>query len=237
MPLRRARRVSWQDARHSHAHPGDPHEQGRPDPTSTAAPRKWRSSTSRSASPAPARSASATRPCGLNFIDVYQRTGLYPMPLPLTLGMEGAGVVEAVGEGVTHLKAGDRAAYASNPPGSLLRGARDARQERVQAARRDQFRHRRGHDAQGPDRAVPAEAHAAAGRPEGGRLRAVPCRRRRRRPDRLPVGQGPGPAADRHRGLRREVRAGQGARRRPRHQLHARKTSSRGSRRSPAARA
>jgi len=56
--------------------------------------------------------------CGLNFIDVYQRTGLYQNPLPLTLGMEGAGVVEAVGAGVTHLKAGDRAAYASNPPGS-----------------------------------------------------------------------------------------------------------------------
>jgi len=56
--------------------------------------------------------------CGLNFIDVYQRTGLYANPLPLTLGMEGAGTVEAVGEGVTHLKAGDRAAYASNPPGS-----------------------------------------------------------------------------------------------------------------------
>jgi NADPH2:quinone reductase len=56
--------------------------------------------------------------CGLNFIDVYQRTGLYANPLPLTLGMEGAGVVEAVGEGVTHLKAGDRAAYAANPPGS-----------------------------------------------------------------------------------------------------------------------
>ena len=56
--------------------------------------------------------------CGLNFIDVYQRTGLYQNPLPLTLGMEGAGIVEAVGDGVTHLKAGDRAAYASNPPGS-----------------------------------------------------------------------------------------------------------------------
>jgi len=55
---------------------------------------------------------------GLNFIDVYQRTGLYQLNLPHTLGMEGAGVVEAVGEGVTHLKAGDRAAYASNPPGS-----------------------------------------------------------------------------------------------------------------------
>jgi NADPH2:quinone reductase len=56
--------------------------------------------------------------CGLNFIDVYQRTGLYANTLPLTLGMEGAGVVEAVGSGVTHLKVGDRAAYASNPPGS-----------------------------------------------------------------------------------------------------------------------
>jgi NADPH2:quinone reductase len=56
--------------------------------------------------------------CGLNFIDVYQRTGLYANPLPLTLGMEGAGVIEAVGPGVTHLQAGDRAAYAANPPGS-----------------------------------------------------------------------------------------------------------------------
>ena len=56
--------------------------------------------------------------CGLNFIDVYQRTGLYQNPLPLLLGMEGAGIVEAVGEGVAHLKVGDRAAYASNPPGS-----------------------------------------------------------------------------------------------------------------------
>ena len=55
---------------------------------------------------------------GLNFIDVYQRSGVYALPMPLNLGMEGAGVVEAVGEGVTHLKVGDRAAYAGNPPGS-----------------------------------------------------------------------------------------------------------------------
>ena len=55
---------------------------------------------------------------GLNFIDVYHRTGLYPLQMPATLGMEAAGVVEAVGQGVTHLKAGDRAAYASQPPGS-----------------------------------------------------------------------------------------------------------------------
>lgn len=55
---------------------------------------------------------------GLNYIDVYQRSGLYPFPMPLKLGMEASGVIEAVGEGVTHLKVGDRAAYASNPPGS-----------------------------------------------------------------------------------------------------------------------
>ena len=55
---------------------------------------------------------------GLNFIDVYQRSGVYTLPLPLQLGMEASGVVEAVGAGVTHLKVGDRAAYASNPPGA-----------------------------------------------------------------------------------------------------------------------
>ena len=57
--------------------------------------------------------------CGLNFIDVYQRTGLYPLELPHALGMEAAGVVEAVGEGVLHLKPGDRAAYAAVPPGAV----------------------------------------------------------------------------------------------------------------------
>lgn len=55
---------------------------------------------------------------GLNFIDVYQRTGLYKLDYPAALGMEAAGVVEAVGEGVTHLKPGDRAAYACAPPGA-----------------------------------------------------------------------------------------------------------------------
>lgn len=55
---------------------------------------------------------------GINYIDVYHRSGVYPNPLPLALGAEGAGIVEAVGEGVTHLKPGDRAAYAANVPGS-----------------------------------------------------------------------------------------------------------------------
>ena len=56
--------------------------------------------------------------CGINFIDIYHRTGMYPLPLPAGIGMEGAGVIEAVGAKVTHLREGDRAAYASPPPGS-----------------------------------------------------------------------------------------------------------------------
>ncbi|MCH2166872.1 MAG: quinone oxidoreductase [Oceanicola sp.] len=56
--------------------------------------------------------------CGLNFIDVYQRDGLYPLAMPTALGMEASGVVKAVGEGVSHLSVGDRVAYASAPPGA-----------------------------------------------------------------------------------------------------------------------
>jgi NADPH:quinone reductase len=56
--------------------------------------------------------------CGINFIDIYHRTGLYPMALPVVLGSEAAGVVEAVGPGVTHLAVGDRVAYAARSPGS-----------------------------------------------------------------------------------------------------------------------
>jgi NADPH2:quinone reductase len=56
--------------------------------------------------------------CGLNYIDVYFRTGLYPLPLPAGLGMAGAGIVEAVGTGVSHVVPGDRVAYAARPPGA-----------------------------------------------------------------------------------------------------------------------
>jgi NADPH2:quinone reductase len=55
---------------------------------------------------------------GLNFIDIYFRSGRYPMPLPSGLGLEGAGVVEAIGSAVTEVKAGDRVAYAGGPPGA-----------------------------------------------------------------------------------------------------------------------
>lgn len=52
---------------------------------------------------------------GVNFIDVYQRSGLYTVPLPTTLGGEGAGTVEAVGEGVGEVRVGDRVAWAGHP--------------------------------------------------------------------------------------------------------------------------
>jgi NADPH2:quinone reductase len=52
---------------------------------------------------------------GVNFVDVYQRSGLYPMQLPMVAGNEAAGVVDAVGQGVTELKAGDRVAYTGLP--------------------------------------------------------------------------------------------------------------------------
>src|ERR1700734_4034768 len=55
---------------------------------------------------------------GVNFIDTYQRSGLYPVSLPSGLGLEAAGVVEAIGDGVTALKKGDRVAYCSGPIGA-----------------------------------------------------------------------------------------------------------------------
>jgi len=55
---------------------------------------------------------------GLNFIDVYFRSGLYPQPLPAGLGQEGAGIIEAVGAGVTGFREGDRVAYAGRPNGA-----------------------------------------------------------------------------------------------------------------------
>jgi NADPH:quinone reductase len=55
---------------------------------------------------------------GLNFIDVYHRTGLYPVPLPSGLGLEGAGIIEAIGEGVTRFKVGDHAAFCTGPMGA-----------------------------------------------------------------------------------------------------------------------
>ena len=68
--------------------------------------------------PGPGEATINQHAIGLNYIDVYFRTGLYPQPLPGGIGMEASGVVEAVGEGVTHVKPGDRVADAGRPTGA-----------------------------------------------------------------------------------------------------------------------
>ena len=68
--------------------------------------------------PGPGEARVRNHAIGVNFIDTYFRSGLYPLDLPNGLGQEAAGVVEAVGEGVTHVKPGDRVAYAARPNGA-----------------------------------------------------------------------------------------------------------------------
>ena len=68
--------------------------------------------------PGPAEALIRHKAVGLNYIDTYHRSGLYPMPLPSGVGLEAAGVVEAVGPNVTELKAGDRVAYCNGPIGA-----------------------------------------------------------------------------------------------------------------------
>ena len=68
--------------------------------------------------PAPNEARVRHAAVGLNFIDIYFRSGRYPLQLPSGLGLEGAGVVEAVGSAVTEVQVGDRVAYAGGPPGA-----------------------------------------------------------------------------------------------------------------------
>ena len=68
--------------------------------------------------PAPGEARVRHHAVGLNFIDTYHRSGLYPLPLPSGIGLEGAGVVEAVGDGVRDIAVGDRVAYAGGPVGA-----------------------------------------------------------------------------------------------------------------------
>jgi NADPH2:quinone reductase len=68
--------------------------------------------------PGPGEARVVHKACGVNFLDIYQRSGLYKLPLPSGAGNEGSGVVEAVGSGVTHVKPGDRVAYAGGPLGA-----------------------------------------------------------------------------------------------------------------------
>ena len=80
--------------------------------------------------PGPDQVQVSLRAIGVNFIDTYQRSGLYPLALPSGLGNEAAGIVSKVGSAVRHLREGDRVAYASGPPGTYA-GAHNAPANRV----------------------------------------------------------------------------------------------------------
>ena len=77
----------------------------------TGGPEKMRWEETALAAPGPGEALIRVAAAGLNFIDVYHRTGLYPVPLPATLGLEGAGTVEAAGDGVSEVRPGDRVGY------------------------------------------------------------------------------------------------------------------------------
>ena len=144
---------------------------------------------------------------GVNFIDTYHRTGLYPLPLPSGLGSEAAGTVAALGEGVTGFSVGDRVGYSSGAIGSYAEANNVPATKLVKLPAGDQRRDRRRHPAQGHDGAISAAPDPSR---EGGRDHRVPCRRRRRRPDRRAMGQASGRHRDRHHHLAGESRAGQG---------------------------
>lgn len=86
------------------------HEQGGPEVM------KWEEVDT--AAPGPGQISISHKAVGLNYIDCYHRSGLYPLPLPSGIGMEAAGIVDAVGDGVSGITVGDRVAYAAGPPGS-----------------------------------------------------------------------------------------------------------------------
>ena len=89
--------------------------------------------------PGPGEARIKLHAAGVNFIDVYHRTGLYPLPLPAGIGQEGAGVVEEVGAGVSHIKAGDRVAFGSGPPGAYAEARVMPAQHQVKLPRGIEF--------------------------------------------------------------------------------------------------
>ena len=123
------------------------------------------------AAPGEGQARVAHRAIGVNFIDVYHRTGLYPLTLPSGLGGEGAGVVTAVGPGVTHVTPGDRVAYTAPAPlGSYaderIVDARGSSSCRAAHQRAD----RRRDDAEGSHGLVPLEAQLPRSRRATGSL-------------------------------------------------------------------
>ncbi len=106
--------------------------------------------------PGPGQALLRQTAIGLNYIDVYFRTGLYKAPaMPTVLGMEAAGIVTAVGEGVTSVAVGDRVAYASGPMGAYAMQRTIPADRLVKLPDSIDDRTARGHDAPRSDGAVP----------------------------------------------------------------------------------
>ena len=144
---------------------------------------------------------------GLNFIDIYTRSGLYQTPLPNAVGREAAGVIVEVGPKVKGFKKGDRVAYCG-VLGAYCQERLMGVEQLVQVPEGRERRAGRGHHAEGHDDGIPRRPLRQAVAQEG-RHRAVPCRRRRRRPAVRPVGQGARLQGDRHRVVAGEGRSRQ----------------------------
>ena len=140
---------------------------------------------------------------GVNFVDTYQRSGLYPMQLPAVAGNEGAGVVEAVGSGRQGPEEG-RPRRLYRAAGLVLRGAPRAGRPHGEDPQGHQRRAGGVDDAEGDDGALPHPLHLQG---EEGRHGAVARGRRRRRPDRRPVAEEARRHRHRHGRLRRRRRS------------------------------
>ena len=142
---------------------------------------------------------------GVNFIDTYHRSGLYPVGgMPSGIGVEGAGVVEEVGEGVSELNVGDRVAYAGGPLGSYATDRTMPVETIVRLPDDLQEKAGGGDSVEGSHDAIPRTwmSHRSAGRDDfdpGGRGWS--------RFARLPVGEAPRSNSDRHRGIPGKGRA------------------------------
>ena len=133
---------------------------------------------------------------GVNFLDVTQRNGAVPIPLPSGLGLEGAGRVAAVGAGVANVREGDLVAYATGPLGAYASGRLYPAERLVHIPQRLTPLDAAARTVQGHYRAIPAEVHLS------GRSRHDHCPLRRRwrsRPDHDPLGETPRGIRDRHR--------------------------------------
>ena len=136
---------------------------------------------------------------GVNFIDIYHRIGLYPLPhLPAVIGMEGAGIVEAVGEGVSEVSVGDRVAYAGLPPGAYADVRVIPAHRLVVLPQSISMRQAAGDDVKGNDRPIPA-LRVLQG--QTGRYDPYPCGSGRRGDTRMPVGKAPRRNGNRNSGV------------------------------------